>query len=177
VAGAIAGFREPQPGEAEWDWERMRGAATREARRYLLAAHDIDDVVQEALMRAWRRRASCRGSDRVPWMRQIARNEALRLLDRRKLRSERELLDGESMLSEVADAGADDERENLLMQLQVGEVVGRLSVDDRRLLALRYANDLSQPEVARMLGIPEGTVKVRLHRLRGRLRKELETTR
>lgn len=155
----------------------MRAAATREARRYLLAAHDVDDAVQEALMRAWRRRASCRGEDRLPWMRQIARNEALRLLDRRRTRSERELLDDDTYLSNVRDEAAEEATEDLLRRLQVGAVIGRLSVDDRRLLALRYAKDLSQPEVARMLGIPEGTVKVRLHRLRGRLRKELETSR
>jgi RNA polymerase sigma-70 factor (ECF subfamily) len=155
----------------------MRAAATREARRYLLASHDVDDAVQEALMRAWRRRATCRGEDRLPWMRQIARNEALRLLDRRRTRSERELLDDETFLSGVRDEEAEEATEDLLRKLQVGEVIGRLSVDDRRLLALRYAKDLSQPEVARMLGIPEGTVKVRLHRLRGRLRKELETSR
>jgi RNA polymerase sigma-70 factor, ECF subfamily len=155
----------------------MRAAATREARRYLLASHDVDDAVQEALMRAWRRRASCRGEDHLPWVRQIARNEALRLLDRRRTRSERELLDDERFLSGVSDDAAEEATEDLLRRLQVGEVVGRLSVDDRRLLALRYAKDLSQPEVARMLGIPEGTVKVRLHRLRGRLRKELETSR
>lgn len=128
-------------------------------------------------MRAWRRRATCRGEDRVPWMRQIARNEALRLLARRRTRSERELLDDETVLSLVADDGAEEVREELLLRLQVGQVVKRLSIDDRRLLALRYEGDLSQPEVARMLGIPEGTVKVRLHRLRGRLRKELETIR
>jgi RNA polymerase sigma-70 factor (ECF subfamily) len=155
----------------------MRAAATREARRYLLAAHDVDDVVQEALMRAWRRRASCRGEDRLPWMRQIARNEALRLLDRRRTRGERELLDDQTLLGALADDDAEAEREGLLLRLQVGQVVNRLSVDDRRLLALRYEGDLSQPEVARKLGIPEGTVKVRLHRLRGRLRKELETSR
>jgi RNA polymerase sigma-70 factor (ECF subfamily) len=155
----------------------MRAAATREARRYLPASHDVDDVVQEALMRAWRRRASCRSEERLPWMRQIARNEALRLLDKRRLRSERELLDDETILSTVADDKAEQQREDLLRKLQVGEVVGRLSVDDRRLLALRYSDDLSQPEVARMLGIPEGTVKVRLHRIRRRLRKDLETSR
>jgi len=155
----------------------MRAAASREARRFLPASHDIDDVVQEALMRAWRRRASCRGADRLPWMRQIARNEALRLLERRRTRSERELLDDETILALVPDDEAEEARELLLLRLQVGQVVERLSVDDRRLLALRYEGDLSQPEVARMLGIPEGTVKVRLHRLRGRLRKELETIR
>lgn len=155
----------------------MRAAATREARRYLLASHDIDDVVQEALMRAWRRRESCVGEDRLPWMRQIARNEALRLLERRRSRSERELLDDEKVLSNVPDEEAEEEREELLLRLHVDQVVRRFPIDDRRLLALRYMEDLSQPEVARMLGIPEGTVKVRLHRLRRRLRKELETSR
>jgi RNA polymerase sigma-70 factor (ECF subfamily) len=128
-------------------------------------------------MRAWRRRAACRSEDRLPWVRQIARNEALRLLDKRRLRTERELLDDQTILATIADDKAEQQREDLLRKLQVGEVVGRLSVEDRRLLALRYAEDLSQPEVARMLGIPEGTVKVRLHRLRGRLRKDLETSR
>lgn len=113
----------------------------------------------------------------MPWMRQIARNEALRLLERRRTRTERELLDDETILSRVPDDGAEEERDGLLLRLQVGAALERLSVDDRRLLALRYEGDLSQPEVARMLGIPEGTVKVRLHRIRGRLRKELETTR
>jgi RNA polymerase sigma-70 factor, ECF subfamily len=173
VAGANAGVRVHQPGE--WDWERMRAAATREARRYLLAAHDVDDAVQEALMRAWRRRESCLGDDQLPWMRQIARNEALRLLDRRRTRTERELLDDEKVLATVPDGAADEGREELILRLHVDQVVKRFSIDDRRLLALRYVDDLSQPEVARKLGIPEGTVKVRLHRLRRRLRKELET--
>lgn len=176
MAGATGGVRLVQPGD-EWNWETMRGIATREARRYLVAAHDVDDVVQEALVRAWRQRASCRGADRVPWMRQIARNEALRLLDRRRVRSERELLDDERLLAAVPDHEAEDEREEMLLRMQVEQVVNRLSVDDQRLLALRYTGDLSQPEVARMLGIPEGTVKVRLHRLRGRLRRELEASR
>lgn len=177
MAGAVAGIRVRPPGDDDWNWDAMRAAATREARRYLSGAHDIDDVVQEALMRAWRRRASCRGEDRLPWMRQIARNESLRLLDRRRLRSERELLDDEAALATTPDTEAEEEREELLLRLQVGEVVKRFSIDDQRLLALRYAEDLSQPEVARLLGIPEGTVKVRLHRLRGRLRKELEPSR
>lgn len=155
----------------------MRAAATREARRYLLLQHDVDDAVQEAMMRAWRRRESCAGDDVLPWMRQIARNEALRLLDRRRSRLERELLDDETVLATVPDAEAEEEREDLLLRMQVDQVVKRFSIDDQRLLALRYLRDLTQPEVARMLGIPEGTVKVRLHRLRGRLRKELETTR
>jgi RNA polymerase sigma-70 factor (ECF subfamily) len=39
---------------------------------------------------------------------------------------------------------------------------------------LRYWADLTQPEVARLTKLPEGTVKVRLHRARQRLRAALE---
>lgn len=154
----------------------MRAAAIREARRYLLATHDIDEVVQESLVRAWRRRATCHGADRMPWMRQIVRNEALRLLDRRRRRAEFELLDDTTLLVGVADEQATHAQEGLLTRMDVEQAVGGLSIADQQLIALRYERDLSQPEVARMLGIPEGTVKIRLHRLRGRLRKALETT-
>lgn len=152
----------------------MRGVAVREARRYFAGAHDVDEVVQEAMVRAWRRRASCRGEERLPWMRQIARNEALRLLERRRRRSEFELLDDERLLGGIADHEAVEQQEGMLLRLVVQRAMGGLSVADRQLLALRYERDLTQPEVARMLGIPEGTVKIRLHRLRGRLRKALD---
>lgn len=152
----------------------MRGVATREARRYLRGAYDVDEVVQEALVRAWRRRTSCRGEDRLPWMRTIARNEALRLVERRQRRSEFELLDDETLIGGVADPEAAEAEEGMLLRMEVERALRRLTVADRELLALRYERDLTQPEVARMLGIPEGTVKIRLHRLRGRLRKALE---
>lgn len=173
MAGASEGDRSHPPG-GDWNWKLMRGIAVREARRYVATAHDVDEVVQEALVRAWRRRSTCRGDDRLPWMRQIARNEALRLLERRRRRNEYELLDDETLLAAVPDAEALEQQEGMLLRMQVEEVVGRLSVADRQLLALRYERDLTQPEVARMLGIPEGTVKIRLHRLRGRLRKALD---
>jgi RNA polymerase sigma-70 factor, ECF subfamily len=170
------GARPPTLG-GDWNWEVMRAAATREARRYLLAAHDVDEAVQEALVRAWRRRASCRGDDHMPWMRQIARNEALRMLDRRQRRAELELLDDETLLAGLVDVEAAAAEDELLLRMEVEQALQRLSVADRQLLALRYERDLSQPEVARMLGIPEGTVKIRLHRLRGRLRKALDANR
>jgi RNA polymerase sigma-70 factor (ECF subfamily) len=173
VAVASEGDRSHLPG-GDWNWKLMRGIAVREARRYVGTAHDVDEVVQEALVRAWRRRATCQGNDRMPWMRQIARNEALRLLERRRRRSEFELLDDATLLAGVADEDAREQEEGMLLRMEVEQAVGCLSVADRQLLALRYERDLTQPEVARMLGIPEGTVKIRLHRLRGRLRKALD---
>ena len=60
------------------------------------------------------------------------------------------------------------------MRLTVEQALGTLAERDRRVLHLRYAEDLTQVEVARRMGLPEGTVKVRLHRARGRLRRALE---
>jgi RNA polymerase sigma factor (sigma-70 family) len=87
-----------------------------------------------------------------------------------------ELLDDETVLGGLPDVAALEQQEGMLRRMEVQRAVGGLSVADRQLLALRYERDLTQPEVARMLGIPEGTVKIRLHRLRGRLRKALDTT-
>ena len=42
----------------------------------------------------------------------------------------------------------------------------RLSRARAGLLAMRYEEDLTQPAIAARLGIPEGTVKVQLHRAR-----------
>jgi RNA polymerase sigma-70 factor, ECF subfamily len=167
----------PRPAGDEWNWGLMRAAATREAWRFLGTPHDVDEVVQEALVRAWRRRGTCRGEDRMPWMRQIARNEALRLIARSRRRSEHELLEEADLVDGRGSVDAVQEEDELLLRMDMAQLVGGLSVADRQLLALRYEHDLTQPEVAQMLGIPEGTVKIRLHRLRGRLRKALEASR
>jgi RNA polymerase sigma-70 factor (ECF subfamily) len=42
-------------------------------------------------------------------------------------------------------------------------------------LTLRYGADLTQPDIAEMLDVPEGTVKVRLFRARKRIRQAMET--
>jgi RNA polymerase sigma factor (sigma-70 family) len=53
---------------------------------------------------------------------------------------------------------------------------GRLSVDDRQLLTLAYADDRPLDEVGRLLGIPVGTVKSRLSRARSALARALDQT-
>ena len=50
----------------------------------------------------------------------------------------------------------------------------RLDADRRRLLALRYVDDLELREIAEVLGVPEGTVKSRLHQARTQLRELVE---
>ena len=51
--------------------------------------------------------------------------------------------------------------------------LAELSEPDRRLLLARYWQDLTHQEAADLLGMPDGTAKVRLPRIRSRLRPAL----
>lgn len=106
----------------------------------------------------------------LPWVLKITRNEALRLIERRARRGDCELGDPiQAVAAEEADAA-------VTTRMTVQQALLDLEDADRRVLRLRYDEDLTQAEVARRLGMPEGTVKVRLHRARNRLRDKLGET-
>ena len=155
----------PLLADPEWDWEAARTASLRVARRLLTNEADAEEAAQEALIRAWRRRGQCRGAAEA-WILEITRNEALRVGARRK-RQEAAPLDGAPEGQEQSAA------EDVIRRLAVSTALSRLSEADRALLALRYEADLTHSGVAARTGLPVGTVKVRLHRLRNQLRTAL----
>lgn len=157
--------RAPASGEPGWDWNALRQHALGQARR-MLGPQEAEDAVQEAMIRAWRGRHRCRSPGAPePWLRQIVRNEALRLRERRK--GAPQPADGDQIDLTGDAVEAPDER--LLRRMAVGKALAQLAPEDRRLIGLRYVNDLRQGEIASILGIPEATVRVRLHRLRKQL--------
>ena len=153
--------------EVGWDWTHARSRCLREARRVLRDSDDAEEAVQEALARAWRRRTTCASPDApLGWMLQITRNEALRLRERIAIRAAREVCE------EDPDAGVEEPTEALVSMVATRQVLEKLRPEERFLIHLRYQRDLTQAEVARTMNVPEGTVKVRLHRLRKRLRDD-----
>lgn len=130
---------------------------------------EAEDAAQEALLRVWRSRRTPAEVERpVAWLRRIARNEALRLRARERLR--RESLGEEALRDAPAPVGPDASDAD---RLEIAALIASLSPADRQLVWLRYFEDLTQEGVARRLGIPVGTVKVRLHRVRQRLARRL----
>jgi RNA polymerase sigma-70 factor (ECF subfamily) len=130
--------------------------------------HDAEDAAQEALARAWRKRHTCRTPGApVPWLMQITRNEAFRLMSRR-----REEPDPRAAVHAGESTGISSTDE-LAAKLDVRRAVSRLTTDERVLLHLRYGEDLKQNSIANLLDTPEGTIKVRLYRVRKRLRTDL----
>jgi RNA polymerase sigma-70 factor (ECF subfamily) len=128
--------------------------------------HDAQDIAQEAVVRAWRRRSTIRSAtDQPAWLAAITRNEGRRLLSRR------------TATVTVEDVAAVDlevaPHARAVQMLDVRSALQRLDPLDRTIALLRYREDLTQPKIAQVLGMPEGTIKVRLHRLRHKLRDSL----
>jgi RNA polymerase sigma-70 factor (ECF subfamily) len=150
-----------------WNWESARRRCLREARRHAPTEADAQDAVQAAMLQAWRSRSSCNApDDPLPWMLAITRREAWRLRPR--------AVQVELDSSSYGDCASFDDAERIVERLDVRAAIAELDKEQRRLLHLRYTEDLAHHSVAQRLGIPEGTAKVRLYRARNRLRTLLE---
>jgi len=155
-------------------WAGLRARALREARRHLPAAA-AEDVAQEAMLRAWRRWDTCRDErGRGAWVAAIARNESHRWHARHGDLPPAGDDAGDALAGRAGPPGLDEER--IAAVLDVRDALARLTAADRRLVALRYGDDLTQAEIARRTGVPPGTIAVRLHRLRSRLRDDLSSS-
>lgn len=138
------------------------------AYRYASNPCEAEDIAQEALLRAWRRRSTLREvGSRKQWLATIVRNEAFRHYSRPRPdpTDDLELYEG----SEDQMVVSTGERADLQAALE------GLSEREQMLISLRYVEDLTQPAIAAKLGIPEGTVKVQLHRARLKLRQAYAT--
>lgn len=133
-----------------------------------------EEQVQEALLSAWRGiRGFRRGNPVKPWLLRILVNAVLAQQRRRAIETVRLNDNG----PEEPDYGGPDPAETLDAlenRLALRRAIAGLSPDHRRVVALRYFAGLTVPEVARTLGVREGTVKSRLHRALAILRQQLE---
>ena len=134
---------------------------------------EAEDLTQETFVHAYRRMGSLRDPDTAKaWLYSIATNVCLDRLRQQARRSFRESgVDPEAVA--VADPGAPDllRVERREMSECVSGYVGQLSDSYRAVLMLHDVHGLTCPEIAELLGDSVGTVKIRLHRARKRLRE------
>ena len=133
-----------------------------------------EEQVQEALLSAWRGIRGFRlGMPVKPWLLRILVNSVLS--QQRRRRHPTVSLDGngpEATEPDLSDPTAT--LDALEERLALRRAIASLGPDHRQVVALRYFAELTVPEVARTLGIREGTVKSRLHRALALLRQRLE---
>ena len=147
--------------EATLGWCRRRVAPD--------AAEELaQDILCEALA-AIRRGAKIRAF--YPWFWRLAENR-LRIFLRLKYH-------GAASLDEWQELPADGDVSDALIRAEeisaLNYAVSRLSALHREILICRYLRELPVGEIAARLGVPEGTVKRRLHDAREDLRRSVES--
>ena len=134
--------------------------------------HDAVDVVQEAMVRALRGFAGYHGGDARCWLLSVVRNTCLTWLKRN--RSAATSLSADAQHEIEADA---PEASTILVRADDAErlrsCISDLPEDFREAFVLREIEELSYKQIARVTGVPVGTVMSRLSRARSRLQKAL----
>ena len=150
------------------------------ARRMLSNDADARDALQDGLLAAHRSLANFRGTARVStWLHRIVVNAALMKLRSRRRRPEESIDDllpqfdaqGRRVGADLAappDAGSALESRQALAAIR--RAAERLPLAYREVFVLRDVEDLDTAEVAALLGVSDGVVKIRLHRARQALR-------
>ena len=137
---------------------------------------DAQDVVQEAVLRAIRFIDGLRGTDARAWWLQIVRNTCFSWLKENRPAELAVLDDADGVMHQMP-APAADEPPALAMRsaerLQINRAISALPVAYREVLVLRELDDFSYQDIARIAGIPIGTVMSRLARARRLLQQAL----
>jgi RNA polymerase sigma-70 factor (ECF subfamily) len=136
---------------------------------------DADDVVQDAMMRAWRAYDGFRGGDIRPWLLAIVRNCWRTSMADRKRRGHVAMPDENTLPGdELTYSGPSPE--SAAMDSDEGRkldaVIATLPEEFREVLILREMEDLSYREIATITDVPIGTVMSRLARARAMLREK-----
>jgi RNA polymerase sigma-70 factor (ECF subfamily) len=126
-----------------------------------------EDVVQEALLRAWRSRESLAETGSFkPWLLAIVRREHARLYERKRF----ETVPVDDLVgSESPELAVAEEQETM----DVRRAILALEDDYREPLVLQVLMGYSTDEIAEQLGLTQGAVLTRLFRARHKLRRQL----
>ena len=136
---------------------------------------EIDDFVQETILRAYAKRDQLRDETKFDrWIAVIARNLAFDWNSALCRRGREEPID------ELPDIPDERTPHDILEQKEerreLHQAMGRLNEDDREMLRARYFEDASYEELQEKYGLSYSAVGFRLHRAKARLRKILTST-
>ena len=126
-----------------------------------------EDVVQEALLRAWKSLDALRDDDSAKqWLLTIVRRENARYFERKRLETvdiDNLTASQMALLAVEDDDGLDDVR----------KAIYELDDDYREPLVLQALMGYSTNEIAEHMGLKQGAVLTRLHRARARLKEKM----
>src|SRR6266704_3154706 len=131
-----------------------------------------EEITQGAFLLAWRGLPRFHeGSPFRPWLMRILYRHALDVMEKQRTYLHPLSLDeGVEIESQDGLHNLEDLQEQVAQREEVRQALAKLNPDQRRVVALRYGADLTEVDIAAVLGWPIGTVKSRLNRARQLLR-------
>src|SRR6266487_1920774 len=161
---------------------RFQGRVANLISRVLNDRESTDDLAQEVFVRVFvHRRNFRRGSRFSTWLFTIAANLAKNEIRRRDRRrhwfsfdaTQDALKDSTSLLADPTE-GRESRLEREQRQEAMGRAIATVPEKYRLALVLRDIDGLTYEEIAQVLGIPGGTVRSRINRARGMLKRKLQ---
>lgn len=144
--------------------------------RLILPAAEVEDVLQESFLAVWRGARGYRPQGSPGgWLWGITRRQAALWL-RRRGPDGLPLAAVAALASHGGQGGADDPAEAAMSRAELAEAVKALGPEGsitQEVWRLMYVEDRTVTEVAGLMGVPEGTVKSRAHRVRQLMRAVL----
>ena len=146
---------------------------------------EAEDVAQEVFITVFKTIDTFREESKFStWLYRVAVNHSknrIKYLSRRQDRNQDELdetnangTSADSPISAPVPSAPDRALEGAQMEKLLQEAIATLDEDQRVVVVLRDVEDLSIEEICDITGLPDGTVKSRLHRARLALRKKLQ---
>jgi RNA polymerase sigma factor (sigma-70 family) len=135
-------------------------------------AVDVDDVMQDVLLRMQLGLGSLRDEERLgPWMRQVARSA---IVDHQRVAARHRVVEDDEREDEATPSADDDRAVEAALAPQLANFIAMLESPYREALTLTELEGMSQVEAAKMLGISVSGMKSRVQRGRAQLREALE---
>lgn len=171
---ATEAFRNGDSAGFEWLASRYSQKASHVARRFMRNQQDAEDLVHDALVRAWEQRARFGAGRRFePWLCRIVMNLALDLIKHRRCVPFVSIDDTTPLpFGETPDAivGA------RLLSRRILTALDHLGRRQREIAVLSFLYGYRHSEIARMMSLAEPTVRSHVSIVRKRLRAELGAT-
>ena len=144
-------------------------------------ADDAADITQETFLRLWRFKGNLTSGQAKAWLLRVCHNLCIDQARRRKtVRTYFGVADSDAVESlKYSDEHGADPTLKLQQQQQQASLLESMEIlpdETRSIMMLHYFQDMKIQDIALMLGLKVSTIKVRLHRARKTLKKQLSGT-
>ena len=135
----------------------------RVAKGILSNEHDIEDAIQNTIIKSFEKISTLKNDNFFrTWIIRILINECNNIL-----RKNKKIVSFEEVV-------VDEKYNDIYENMDLTNAIASLTEDLRVITVLYYFEDMSTVEIAKLLGIPEGTVRSRLSRAREKLRERMK---